>query len=417
MARQDGSIARMKNLGLRSVLRDLAQGIAKGQYRHASEEDTKAKLINPTLNTLGWDTTGDEVKFEYKHNSTDGPVDYGLTISGKLRLIIEAKALDKNLADPKLLQQVLRYAINAGVRWCVLTNGDEYRFYNACAEVPAEEKLFCTACISKSGPDVAASILDVISRPDFDGCRLQSLWDDYFSDNCVSKAIQNILSNSEDLVRLVGRMSPDLTPERIVESLRRIKPRIEFTPEPSDVGVGGRFSGLDAAAKVLAETGMPMRPAEIVEKAVAKGYWSPGGKTPWATIDAAIRHEIKTKRDDSRFCKAGPGKFELAKPAKTTKLATEHVPGIPRRTLVNAAILVLAEASEPLNSKKIVDIIMERKLRTRGKGKQDQTLSAAMQRDRVRFHRAARGLWELTESGRAEVPAIKKEFRQPSAWG
>jgi hypothetical protein len=46
-----------------------------------------------------------------------------------------------------------------------------------------------------------------------------------------------------------------------------------------------RMSSLDAAAKVLEESGQPMTAKEMVEVAELKGYWkSPGGQTPWATI-------------------------------------------------------------------------------------------------------------------------------------
>ena len=42
-----------------------------------------------------------------------------------------------------------------------------------------------------------------------------------------------------------------------------------------------KLSALDAAAKVLAETGQPMSCKELIEAMAAKGYWSsPGGKTP-----------------------------------------------------------------------------------------------------------------------------------------
>jgi hypothetical protein len=71
-----------------------------------------------------------------------------------------------------------------------------------------------------------------------------------------------------------------------------------------------RMSGLNAAAKVLAESRRPMTAKEIVEAAKQKGYWkSPGGKTPHATIAAAIIREIAEHGKDSRFCKAEPGKF------------------------------------------------------------------------------------------------------------
>jgi len=51
---------------------------------------------------------------------------------------------------------------------------------------------------------------------------------------------------------------------------------------------GGTMSGLDAAAKVLAESGEPLNCKTIVERAIEKGYWKTGGKTPAATIYAAI---------------------------------------------------------------------------------------------------------------------------------
>lgn len=69
-------------------------------------------------------------------------------------------------------------------------------------------------------------------------------------------------------------------------------------------------SALDAAAKVLAETGKPMNCRDLVAQMSTKGYWtSPGGATPWATLNAAISREIKVKGPDSRFTKADRGQF------------------------------------------------------------------------------------------------------------
>ena len=74
-----------------------------------------------------------------------------------------------------------------------------------------------------------------------------------------------------------------------------------------------RMSGLDAAAKVLEESGQPMTAKEMVEAAEAKGYWkSPGGKTPHATVYSAIIREIKAKGAEARFSKADRGKFARA---------------------------------------------------------------------------------------------------------
>ena len=71
-----------------------------------------------------------------------------------------------------------------------------------------------------------------------------------------------------------------------------------------------KMSALDAAAKVLAESNEPMRAKDIIEQMTAKGYWtSPGGKTPHATVVAAIIREIRDKEAESRFKKADRGLF------------------------------------------------------------------------------------------------------------
>ena len=80
-----------------------------------------------------------------------------------------------------------------------------------------------------------------------------------------------------------------------------------------------RVSGLDAAAKVLRESGQPMTAKEMVEAAKAKGYWkSPGGKTPHATVYSAIIREIAKKGRASRFKKVDRGCFTVTPASKQT---------------------------------------------------------------------------------------------------
>ena len=74
-----------------------------------------------------------------------------------------------------------------------------------------------------------------------------------------------------------------------------------------------RASGLDAAVKVLAEAKEPMSCKTIVERMLAKGLWQTKGKTPAATIYAAIIREIASKGSAARFRKVERGKFALVK--------------------------------------------------------------------------------------------------------
>ncbi|MFO0840677.1 MAG: winged helix-turn-helix domain-containing protein [Phycisphaerae bacterium] len=69
------------------------------------------------------------------------------------------------------------------------------------------------------------------------------------------------------------------------------------------------LSGLDAAAKVLADAGQPMRARELVNTMIERGLWKSGGKTPHATIYAAMIREIAAKKSAARFRKTDRGLF------------------------------------------------------------------------------------------------------------
>lgn len=71
-----------------------------------------------------------------------------------------------------------------------------------------------------------------------------------------------------------------------------------------------RIGALDAAAQVLAINRDPMTCADMVTLMRDKGLWSsPGGKTPAATLYAAIIREIAKKGASARFRKVERGMF------------------------------------------------------------------------------------------------------------
>ena len=62
---------------------------------------------------------------------------------------------------------------------------------------------------------------------------------------------------------------------------------------------------------MLAEATEPMASKEIVEAAMALG-WTTSGKTPHATLYAAMTREIAAKGKDARFVKVDRGRFAAA---------------------------------------------------------------------------------------------------------
>ena len=110
------------------------------------------------------------------------------------------------------------------------------------------------------------------------------------------------------------RISPDTAPKKKTPA----KGPTPSTPErvsptaaaKTAKAASSKSSALDAAARVLRESGQPMSCPELIEQMAAKGYWtSPKGKTPASTLYAAIAREVKLKGAASRFIKTGPGRF------------------------------------------------------------------------------------------------------------
>ena len=67
---------------------------------------------------------------------------------------------------------------------------------------------------------------------------------------------------------------------------------------------------LHTPAQVLAASEVPMRAKEMIAAMEARGLWrSPGGKTPEATLYAAIIREIAAKGTAARFKKHERGVF------------------------------------------------------------------------------------------------------------
>lgn len=88
------------------------------------------------------------------------------------------------------------------------------------------------------------------------------------------------------------------------------------TPKAPKPAKAKKVSCLDAAAQVLAGSKVPMRATEMVAEMEKKSLWtSPGGKTPEATLYAAIIREIAAKGTAARFKKHERGVFVAGKGA------------------------------------------------------------------------------------------------------
>ncbi len=107
------------------------------------------------------------------------------------------------------------------------------------------------------------------------------------------------------------RLSGDATPAKKGRATKGKAGEKKTTAKAANTKKPRKPSGLDTAAQVLAESGDPMRSKDIVDTMLAKGLWFTKGKTPHATIYAAIIREIQNKGDASRFEKVDRGRFQI----------------------------------------------------------------------------------------------------------
>jgi predicted type IV restriction endonuclease len=225
-----------QNQRLTESIRATVPKIQRFKDRSLGEQNTKASLIEPIVEALGWDIRDpDEVHREFRPTGKDSPVDYALKLIRKPRLFLEAKGLGEDLSDRKWIAQVLGYAVVAGVEWCVLTDGDCYRFYNAAATVDADEKLFCSIRLTDGDEGEAAKMLNLISPQNMADNLLDVLWSAHFVDRRVKTAVQAMFASVDRaLVRLIRRKTVKLTPKEICDSLRRLDVRIDMPASASE---------------------------------------------------------------------------------------------------------------------------------------------------------------------------------------
>jgi len=99
-----------------------------------SEANTKKRIIEPLLGSLGWDLLSNEVRLEYtiRIGTSTTYVDYALMLEDKAVVLVEAKAFDEVLSEVHA-SQIIGYGRIEDVQWTVLTNGRVLKIFDTKA--------------------------------------------------------------------------------------------------------------------------------------------------------------------------------------------------------------------------------------------------------------------------------------------
>jgi len=219
------------------------RGKLEGLRRHSlNEMSTRTKIINPLLDSLGWDV-GDPDEVEEEYTTFDGKsADYALKISGNPVLLVEAKAINDPLNDNKAIGQVVGYAANAGIVWCVLTNGVKWQVYRSVEKCPAPEKLMLEVSLDpKEAEGISVQQLAQqmwrFSREEMakgTQCILETLGKQTFTDGKVRKALDILMNDPpQKLLKLLQEATGDdnIKNQQVKESLARIWAEKGVTPQ------------------------------------------------------------------------------------------------------------------------------------------------------------------------------------------
>src|SRR3954451_15007093 len=117
---------------VRAAIRRFARPLSEQIARDANEGDTRLLVTDFLCEGLGYDkyedlTTEYQVKGEF--------ADYGVRIDKQLVAFIEVKRCATKL-NAKHLRQVEMYAVNEGVEWMILTNGQVWQIYHLTGGLP-----------------------------------------------------------------------------------------------------------------------------------------------------------------------------------------------------------------------------------------------------------------------------------------
>ena len=230
-----------------SDLEKLIRKFEADQQHYSSKDYLEAQarmdLITPFFKALGWDVENEagllhhdrDVLVEKGHMEATGRPDYNFRIGGQTKFYVEAKSPCEPLDTPRHILQAKGYVWNTkSVFFVILTNFEEFRFYDASAQPDPkrpDEGLLLSLRYSDypanaeklwefSRERVAAGSLEALLPKIRRAPRLRKQVDDVFLDEMTGWR--------EELAKDIHKNNPELTARQLNEVVQRLLDRIVF---------------------------------------------------------------------------------------------------------------------------------------------------------------------------------------------
>lgn len=141
--------------------------------RDANEGDTRLIVTDFLYEALGYDKYED-LTTEYRVRGEFA--DYGIRIDKQLAAFIEVKRCTTKL-NARHLRQVEMYAVNEGVEWMILTNGQIWQIWHLTAGLPISVDLALEVdLLSDDTASIKADGLFYLAKESFKRRQIDDLW-------------------------------------------------------------------------------------------------------------------------------------------------------------------------------------------------------------------------------------------------
>ena len=159
--------------GVRTAIRRFAKPLAGLIARDANEGDTRLLVTDFLCEGLGCDKYED-LTMEYQVRGEFA--DYGVRIAKQLVAFIEVKRCTTRLSA-RHLRQVEMYAVNEGVEWMILTNGQVWQVWHLTPGLPVVLDIALEAdVLGDGGLAQKADVLFYLSKEAFKRHLIDDLW-------------------------------------------------------------------------------------------------------------------------------------------------------------------------------------------------------------------------------------------------
>jgi hypothetical protein len=178
-------------------LRKFRKVLEDARQADRSEQDTVTIVTDMLAQVFGYDKYS-ELTGEYAIRGTY--CDLAVTVDGKIKYLVEVKAIDKSLKENHL-RQATDYVAKEGIEWVALTNGIEWQAYRMIFEQPVRFGHVFTINLLDGGADLTGMIY-MLSR---EGITKSALDEYHEQRQILNRHVISAVVLSEPVIKVVRR--------------------------------------------------------------------------------------------------------------------------------------------------------------------------------------------------------------------